>query len=111
MMLTKPYILDALIENFQNYPDVIEEAKAELARIKSEQAETNSSVEESKTNFNNKQTNLSYMQRISLSKGLLYISALFISTIAFSQEDEEEGDIDTERLIIVKPYSPTVSDV
>ena len=50
------------------------------------------------------------MQRISLSKGLLYISALFISTIAFSQEDEEEGDIDTERLIIVKPYSPTVSD-
>uniref|UniRef100_UPI0026EDAA0E hypothetical protein n=1 Tax=Mesonia mobilis TaxID=369791 RepID=UPI0026EDAA0E len=39
------YILDALIENFQNYPDVIEEAKAELARIKSEQAETNSSVE------------------------------------------------------------------
>ena len=39
------YILDALIENFQSYPDVIEEAKAELARIKSEQAETNSSVE------------------------------------------------------------------
>jgi len=39
------YILDALIENFQSYPDVVEEAKAELARIKSEQAETNSSVE------------------------------------------------------------------
>ena len=39
------YILDALIENFQSYPDVIEEAKTELARIKSEQAETNSSVE------------------------------------------------------------------
>ena len=39
------YILDALIENFQNYPDVIEEAKAELSRIKTEQAETNSSVE------------------------------------------------------------------
>ena len=39
------YILDALIENFQSYPDVVEEAKTELARIKSEQAETNSSVE------------------------------------------------------------------
>ena len=52
------------------------------------------------------------MQRISLSKGLLYISALLFSTLAFSQKDDEkeEGDIDTERLIIVKPYSPTVSD-
>ena len=47
--LDDPYqtttILNAVISNFQSYPDVIEEAKAELARIKSEQAETNSSVE------------------------------------------------------------------
>lgn len=47
--LDDPYqtttILNAVISNFEQYPDVVEEAKAELARIKSEQAETNSSVE------------------------------------------------------------------
>jgi len=49
------------------------------------------------------------MQRISLSKGLLYLSAFLFSGVLFAQEDDGET-IDTERLIIVKPYSPTVSD-
>ncbi|MBW2960853.1 TonB-dependent receptor [Mesonia aestuariivivens] len=49
------------------------------------------------------------MQRISLSKVFLYISVLLFTTSVFSQ-DKEEADINTERLIIVKPYSPTVSD-
>ena len=50
------------------------------------------------------------MQRITLSKGLLYFSVFLFSGLLFAQEDDEEGTIDTERLIIVKPYSPTVSD-
>lgn len=49
------------------------------------------------------------MQRISLSKVFLYSITFLFTGVAFAQEDEE-GDIDTERLIIVKPYSPTVSD-
>lgn len=39
------YILETLVENFPNYPDVVSEAKIELERIKKIEAETNSSVE------------------------------------------------------------------
>src|SRR5690606_7665275 len=39
------YILETLVENFPNYPDVVSEAKTELERIKKIEAETNSSVE------------------------------------------------------------------
>ncbi|GAB2773629.1 tetratricopeptide repeat protein [Salinimicrobium soli] len=39
------YILDNVIKNFTQYPDVVQEAKKELARIKAEEAKTNASVE------------------------------------------------------------------
>ncbi len=39
------YILDNLIKNFQKYPEIVEKAKAELAKIKAQEAKTNSSVE------------------------------------------------------------------
>ncbi len=39
------YILDSVIKNFKNYADVVEEAQAELDRIKAEEAKTNSSIE------------------------------------------------------------------
>ncbi|MFV8224753.1 tetratricopeptide repeat protein [Christiangramia aquimixticola] len=39
------YILENVIKNFQKYPDVVSEAKAELSRIKTLEAKTNSSVE------------------------------------------------------------------
>lgn len=39
------YVLETLIESFPNYPDVLEEAEQELARIKAEEAKTNSSIE------------------------------------------------------------------
>ena len=39
------YILDNVTKNFSNYPEVVQEARAELARIKAEEAKTNSSVE------------------------------------------------------------------
>ncbi len=39
------YILDSVIKNFSDYPDVIEEAKAELNLIKAEESKTNSSVQ------------------------------------------------------------------
>ncbi|APU67250.1 tetratricopeptide repeat protein [Christiangramia flava] len=39
------YILDNVIKNFQKYPEVVAEAKAEQARIKTQEAKTNSSVE------------------------------------------------------------------
>ncbi|RAV30710.1 tetratricopeptide repeat protein [Sinomicrobium soli] len=38
------YILDNLISSFGDYPEVVEEARNELARIKAEEAKTNSSV-------------------------------------------------------------------
>jgi len=38
------YILDNVINNFTDYPDVVEEAKKELAAIKAEEAKTNSSI-------------------------------------------------------------------
>ena len=38
------YILESVIKNFTDYPDVVEEAKAELAKIKAEEAKTNSSI-------------------------------------------------------------------
>mgnify|MGYP000923789858 FL=1 len=38
------YILDSVIKNFTQYPDVVEEATQELQRIKSEEAKTNSSI-------------------------------------------------------------------
>ncbi|WP_130734585.1 tetratricopeptide repeat protein [Flavobacterium sp. J27] len=38
------YILDSVIKNFTDYPDVIEEAKTELAKIKAEESKTNSSI-------------------------------------------------------------------
>ena len=43
------YILDNVIKNFQKYPEIVDEAKAELSRIKTKEAKTNSSVE---TNLN-----------------------------------------------------------
>lgn len=39
------YILDNVIKNFKDYPEVVEEAKAELAVIKNAEAKTNSSIE------------------------------------------------------------------
>ncbi len=38
------YILDSVIKNFAEFKDVVEEAKIELAKIKTEEAKTNSSV-------------------------------------------------------------------
>lgn len=38
------YILESVIKNFSDYKDVVEEAKTELAKIKAEEAKTNSSV-------------------------------------------------------------------
>ncbi len=40
------YILDSVIKNFGDYPDVVEEAQTELAAIKAEEAKTNSSITE-----------------------------------------------------------------
>ena len=39
------YILESVIKNFEDYPDIIEDAKSELAIVKSEQAKTNDSIE------------------------------------------------------------------
>ncbi|MGY5851354.1 tetratricopeptide repeat protein [Salegentibacter sp. F14] len=39
------YILENVIQNFENYPEIVQEAKTELSRIKAEEAKTNSSVE------------------------------------------------------------------
>ena len=39
------YILESVTTNFTDYPDVVEEAKAELAVIKAAESKTNSSVE------------------------------------------------------------------
>ncbi len=39
------YILESVIKNFTAYPDVVEEAKTELAKIKGEESKTNSSVQ------------------------------------------------------------------
>ena len=38
------YILESVIENFQEYKDVIEEAQKELDFIKGEEAKRNSSI-------------------------------------------------------------------
>src|SRR5690606_17361257 len=40
------YILESVIKNFTSYPDVVEEAQAELNRIKGEESKTNSSVQD-----------------------------------------------------------------
>ena len=42
------YILESVITNFEDYPEVVEEAKAELAVIKATEAKTNSSVDTEK---------------------------------------------------------------
>ena len=39
------YILDNVINNFTQFPEVVNEAKQELARIKAQEAKTNASVE------------------------------------------------------------------
>ena len=39
------YILDNVTKNFQKYPEVVAQAKAELSKIKAQEAKTNSSVE------------------------------------------------------------------
>ncbi len=39
------YILDNVIKNFTQFPEVVSEARQELARIKAQEAKTNASVE------------------------------------------------------------------
>ena len=39
------YILENVIKNFPQYPEVVQEAQTELSRIKAEEAKTNASVE------------------------------------------------------------------
>ena len=39
------YILESVIKNFADYPDVVEEATEELKKIKAEEAKTNSSIQ------------------------------------------------------------------
>ena len=38
------YILKSISENFQEFEDIVDQAKLELSRIKSEELKTNSSV-------------------------------------------------------------------
>ncbi len=38
------YILESVIKNFAEFQDVVSVAKAELSKIKSEEAKTNSSI-------------------------------------------------------------------
>jgi hypothetical protein len=38
------YILENIINNFTDYPTVVDEAKAELIKIKTEEAKTNADV-------------------------------------------------------------------
>jgi hypothetical protein len=38
------YILDSVIKNFTDFPDVVSEAQTELDTIKREEAKTNSSI-------------------------------------------------------------------
>ncbi len=40
------YILDSVVKNFTDFPDVVAEATAELDRIKSEEAKTNASIQQ-----------------------------------------------------------------
>ncbi len=42
------YILESVIENFPDYPEIVNDAKSELSIIKSAESKTNSSVEENK---------------------------------------------------------------
>ncbi len=44
------YILETIIKKFTIYPDIVDEAKAELKRIKAEEAKTNSSVKTTEEN-------------------------------------------------------------
>jgi hypothetical protein len=37
-------ILESVIDNFNDFPDVVQEAKTELDSIKTEEAKTNSSI-------------------------------------------------------------------
>ena len=39
------YILESVIKNFTDFPDVVEDAKNEQAIIQTEEAKTNSSIE------------------------------------------------------------------
>ena len=39
------YILESVISNFPDFTEVVTEAKAELNKIKAEEAKTNSSIE------------------------------------------------------------------
>ena len=39
------YILESVIANFTDYPEIVEEAEVDLAVIKAAEAKTNSSVE------------------------------------------------------------------
>ena len=39
------YILESVIQNFAAFDDVVKEAKAELSKIKTEEAKTNSSIQ------------------------------------------------------------------
>ncbi|MNE82860.1 hypothetical protein D3C80_1796240 [compost metagenome] len=39
------YILESVLKNFKDYPDVIEEAQKELDIIKGEEAKRNSSIQ------------------------------------------------------------------
>ena len=38
------YILESIIKNFKEYPEIIEEASAELTLIKTEESKTNESI-------------------------------------------------------------------
>jgi hypothetical protein len=42
------YILESVITNFEDYPEIVEEARTDLAVIKATEAKTNSSVETDK---------------------------------------------------------------
>ncbi|WP_121667165.1 porin family protein [Mesonia aquimarina] len=51
------------------------------------------------------------MQFLSFYKTLFLVAICLSTSFVFAQKDDkEEAEIDTERLIIVKPYSPSVSD-
>ena len=106
------YILEKVIENFSVYEDVVTEAQQNYNALKKKkQNEIHQSISlQLKMMFKKKETNMK-MNKISpkMIKYTTYILVvLFSMQICFAQE--EDDNIGTEVINVVKPYTPTISD-
>ncbi len=92
------YILESLITNYDQFPDIVTKGKSLLQQINEEQAKQNASL----TQENPSSETLNYH---------LFFGVLLWGSFFVKAQEEGADDLGTQEVTVLKSYSPSLKDV